>query len=445
METGGLLQLKVSVFGLGYVGAVSAACIASQGHHVIGVDVSEFKVAMINRGESPVVEAELSGLIQSAVRRGTLRATGDADQAVNETEVSLICVATPSLSNGNLEFRYLEAVSREIGEAIGRKKAFHTVAVRSTSLPGTARGRLIPILEKHSRGLAGADFGVCSNPEFMREGSAVHDFNNPSRTIIGEIDRRSGDILARLYVGLPGLMIRCPIEVGEMVKYTDNAWHALKVSFANEIGNISKAFGVDSHAVMDIFCEDGRLNLSSRYLIPGFAFGGSCLPKDVRALTYQAKASDIAVPLLNAILPSNRAQIDRGIEMILATGRRKVGILGVSFKAGTDDLRESPMVEVIERLIGKGIDLRIFDSNVNLARLVGANREYILKVIPHIERLMVDSIDQVLAHAEVIVIGNRAPEFTGVAGRLKPSQHVIDLVRIDQIERNHENYEGICW
>src|SRR5277367_2731917 len=252
MKTRGLAPVRVSVFGLGYVGAVSAACIASQGHDVIGVDVSELKVAMINRGESQVVEAELAGLIQAAVRRGTLRATGDADRAVLESDVSLICVATPSLGNGNLEFRYLETVCREIGQAIRRKKDFHTVAVRSTSLPGTARSRLIPILEEHTGAFAGADFGVCSNPEFMREGSAVHDFNNPSRTVIGELDRRSGDIVSRLYVGLPGLMIRCPIEVGEMVKYTDNAWHALKVTFANEIGNVSKTLGVDSHAVMDI-------------------------------------------------------------------------------------------------------------------------------------------------------------------------------------------------
>jgi GDP-mannose 6-dehydrogenase len=437
--------VKLSVFGLGYVGAVSAACLASRGHRVVGVDISQIKVDMVNSGKSPIIEAELTKLLETMVDRGALRATTDAEEAVAASELSLICVATPSLSNGNLDFRYLEAVCGQIGTAIRKKRQFHVVAVRSTSLPGTAHDRLLPILERESGGVAGEDFGVCTNPEFLREGSAVRDFNNPSRTIIGEIEARSGDLVQQIYKGLPGPVIRCPIEVAEMVKYADNAWHALKVSFANEIGGICKTIGVDSHAVMNVFCEDTKLNLSSRYLMPGFAFGGSCLPKDLRALTYKAHSNDLQIPLLSSIMPSNQAQIEHGIEMVLATGKRSVGVLGLSFKAGTDDLRGSPLVELIERLIGKGIDVRVYDSSVNLARLVGANREYILRVIPHIERLMVNTIDDVLAHAEVIVIGNAAPEFAGLAGRLKQSQHVIDLVRVKEIELNHDNYEGVCW
>jgi GDP-mannose 6-dehydrogenase len=437
--------MKVSIFGLGYVGAVSAACLAERGHTVTGVDPNPDKVELINSGRAPVVEAELGELTREAVSAGRLRATSDPVSAVLESEITFVCVPTPSQTNGNLDFRYIERVCGEIGAALREKRAYHVVVVRSTILPGTLKGLVIPTLERASGRRAGEDFGVCHNPEFLRESTAVADFRNPPKTVIGAIDSRSGDILQSLYEGLPGPVIRCAIEVGEMVKYADNTWHATKITFANEIGKICKSLGLDSHAVMDIFCKDAKLNLSPYYLKPGFAFGGSCLPKDLRAITYHARSHDVSTPLLNSLMYSNGEQIEQGIAMVLAARRKKVGVLGFSFKAGTDDLRESPLVEVIERLIGKGFDLRLYDRNVNLAKLTGANREYIMKSIPHIERLMVASVQEVLDHGEVIIIGNRGEEFAGLADKLRPDQLVLDFVRIRQIEEHHANYAGICW
>jgi GDP-mannose 6-dehydrogenase len=437
--------MRVSIFGLGYVGAVSAACLAERGHLVTGVDPNPQKVELINCGRAPVVEAELAELTRAAVSARRLRATSDPLTAVRESEVTFVCVPTPSQTNGNLDFRYIERVCAEIGAALREKRDFHVVVVRSTILPGTLKSLAIPTLERASGRRAGEDFGVCHNPEFLRESTAVADFRNPSKTVIGTDDSRSGDIVQSLYEGIPGPVIRCPIEVAEMVKYADNSWHATKVTFANEVGKICKSLGVDSHAVMDVFCKDAKLNLSSYYLTPGFAFGGSCLPKDLRAITYHARSHDVSTPLLNSLMFSNREQIEQGIAMVMAARRSKIGLLGFSFKAGTDDLRESPLVEVIERLIGKGFDLRLYDRNVNIAKLTGANREYIMKSIPHIERLMVASVAEVLDHADVIVIGNRGEEFTGLAERLRPDQLVIDFVRIRQIEERHANYTGICW
>jgi GDP-mannose 6-dehydrogenase len=437
--------MRISIFGLGYVGAVSAACLAERGHTVTGVDPNADKVELINAGRAPVVEAELAELTRRAVAQKRLRATTDPVSAVLETDITFVCVPTPSQSNGNLDFRFIERVCGEIGAALREKQGFHVVVVRSTILPGTLKDLAIPALERASGRRAGEDFGVCHNPEFLRESTAVADFRSPSKTVIGASDSRSADLVASLYEGLPGPLLRCPIEVAEMVKYADNSWHATKVTFANEVGKICKSLGVDSHKVMDIFCQDAKLNLSAYYLKPGFAFGGSCLPKDLRAITYQARSHDVSTPLLNSLMFSNHEQIEQGIAMVLAARRKKVGLLGFSFKAGTDDLRESPLVEVIERLLGKGFDLRLYDRNVNIAKLTGANREYIMKSIPHIERLMVASVDEVLAHAEVIVIGNRGEEFTGLAERLRPDQLVIDFVRIPQIEERHGNYSGICW
>jgi GDP-mannose 6-dehydrogenase len=437
--------MRVSIFGLGYVGAVSAACLAERGHLVTGVDPNPQKVELINCGRAPVVEAELAELTRAAVSARRLRATSDPLTAVRESEVTFVCVPTPSQTTGNLDFRYIERVCAEIGAALREKRDFHVVVVRSTILPGTLKSLAIPTLERASGRRAGEDFGVCHNPEFLRESTAVADFRNPSKTVIGTDDSRSGDIVQSLYEGIPGPVIRCPIEVAEMVKYADNSWHATKVTFANEVGKICKSLGVDSHKVMDIFCQDAKLNLSAYYLKPGFAFGGSCLPKDLRAITYQARSHDVSTPLLNSLMFSNREQIEQGIAMVMAARRSKIGLLGFSFKAGTDDLRESPLVEVIERLIGKGFDLRLYDRNVNIAKLTGANREYIMKSIPHIERLMVASVAEVLDHADVIVIGNRGEEFTGLAERLRPDQLVIDFVRIRQIEERHANYTGICW
>jgi len=436
--------MRVSIFGLGYVGTVSAGCLAKDGHEVVGVDPASAKVELINRGQTPIIESDIGEIIERTVKDKRLRATTDIAAAFNNSDLSIICVGTPSLANGGLDLGYVQRVCEQIGEQLRNKKTFHIVVVRSTMLPGSMRGVVIPTLEKFSGKTAGKDFGVCINPEFLREGTAVFDFYHPPKTVIGEIDTRSGDTMAQIYAHLDALLIRTSIETAEMVKYTDNVWHALKVGFANEIGNICKALGIDGHKVMDIFCHDTKLNLSPYYLKPGFAFGGSCLPKDVRALAYKARSLDLDLPILNAILPSNERQIERGLRMILDKGSKRIGILGFSFKAGTDDLRESPMVEVIERLLGKGHELRIYDRNVKLAGLVGANREYILHRIPHISRLMVESIDDVLGFAETIVIGNGDKEFRAVPGRLRDGQSVIDLVRVTDCVSNNK-YDGICW
>jgi len=437
--------LKVSVFGLGYVGTVSAGCLANQGHEVIGVDPVRTKLDLINGGQSPIVEADIGEIISDAVSRGNLRATDDAAEAILSTDLSFICVGTPSQANGNLDLRYIRHVCEEIGAALRVKKDWHVVAIRSTVLPGTVRKIVIPILEEMSGKCAGKGFGVCHNPEFLREGSAVKDFNAPPKTVIGQLDSCSGEAVAGLYSMLDAPLIRTEIEISEMVKYIDNGWHALKIGFANEIGNLSKGFGVDSHQVMDIFCQDRKLNISCAYLKPGFAFGGSCLPKDLRALAYQARNHDLETPILSSILPSNEVQVRRGFDLILKGGHKRIGILGFSFKAGTDDLRESPLIEVIERLIGKGYDLRIYDRNVRIASLTGANRDFILNHIPHISRLMVDSIRQVLDHAETIVIGNNDPEFRQIPSQTRNGQIVVDLVRVADRRSEEGKYDGICW
>lgn len=437
--------MKVSIFGLGYVGAVSAGCLANDGHTVIGVDPVPAKVELINSGRSPIIEAEINEIIASNVRTGRLRATSDQVQAVHETDLSFVCVGTPSQSNGNLDLRYIRRICEQIGEALKSKKTRHTIVIRSTILPGTMHSIVIPILEEFSGKKAGADFGVCHNPEFLREGSAVKDFNSPPQTVIGELDCASGDVLAGLYQRLDAPLVRTNLETAEMVKYVNNSWHALKVGFANEIGNLCKAFSIDSHEVMKIFCNDKRLNISPAYMLPGFAFGGSCLPKDLRALAYKAKMHDLHLPIMTAILPSNEIQITRGLQLILEKGHQRVGVLGFSFKAGTDDLRESPVIEVIERLIGKGFDLRIYDKNVSIASLVGANRDFILNRIPHISKLMVDDMDAVLDHAQTIVIGNKDHEFEKVPGRLRDGQQLVDFVRITNRRSDNGNYDGICW
>jgi GDP-mannose 6-dehydrogenase len=437
--------VKISIFGMGYVGTVSAGCLAQIGHEVIGVDPVRTKVDLINAGQSPIIEAEIGEIIAEAVKTGRLRATDNQDEAINQTELSFVCVGTPSQANGNLDLTYIRRVCELIGRALKNKRARHTVVIRSTILPGTMRDIVIPTLEEYSGKKAGTDFGVCNNPEFLREGSAVMDFNFPPKTVIGEFDRTSGELLATLYAKLDAPFIRTDLETAEMVKYVDNSWHALKIGFANEIGNLCKSFGIDAHAVMKIFCQDKKLNISPAYLLPGFAFGGSCLPKDLRALAYKAKMHDLQLPIMSAILPSNEMQVSKGLRLITQKGHRRIGVLGFSFKSGTDDLRESPMIEVIEHLIGKGYDLRIFDRNVSLASLVGANRDFILNRIPHISRLMVNGIDAVLDHAETIVIGNKDPEFEGVLERLHEGQNLVDFVRITNRRSENGKYDGICW
>jgi GDP-mannose 6-dehydrogenase len=437
--------MRVSVFGLGYVGAVSCACMADNGHEVIGVDKHAAKVDLINRGASPIVEAGLAEIISRATAAGTLRATTAAAEAVRQSQLSLVCVGTPSAANGSLRLDFVRKVCEEIGGVLRELNRYHVVVVRSTILPGTMRSIVIPTLEQASGKRADVDFGVCYNPEFLREGSAVNDYYHPPKTVVGESDPRAGEQLLQLYEQLSAPVFRTALETAEMVKYVDNTWHALKVGFANEIGSICKALAVDSFQVMDIFCRDTRLNISPYYLRPGNAFGGSCLPKDVRALNYRARTLEVETPILASILPSNEAHLRRGMELVTREGRKRVGVLGFSFKAGTDDLRESPVVEMIERLIGKGFDLRVYDANVNLARLTGANRDYLLDHIPHIAQLMRESLSEVLEHAEIVVIGNAAPEFATVPGRLRKEQRLVDLVRIRSPLEQTERYSGICW
>jgi GDP-mannose 6-dehydrogenase len=437
--------LKVSVFGLGYVGTVSAGCLANNGHEIVGIDPVQTKVDLINQGRSPIIEAEIGEIIASNVKSGRLRAIADPASGVQETELSMVCVGTPSRPNGNLDLRYIRRICEQIGEALKKKQEKHTVVIRSTVLPGTMREIVIPLLEESSQKKAGIDFGVCHNPEFLREGTAVRDFYAPPKTVIGELDRASGCLLAKLYERLDAPLIRTNLETAEMVKYVDNCWHALKIGFANEVGTLSKSLQIDAHEVMNIFCQDKKLNISAAYLLPGFAFGGSCLPKDLRALSYKAKVNDLSLPILTSILPSNEMHVNRGLQLIIEKGHKEIGILGFSFKSGTDDLRESPVIEVIERLLGKGFDLRIYDKNVNIASLVGANRDLILDRIPHISKLMVQSMDEVLHFAKTIVIGNKDPDFRVVLEKLQDGQSIVDFVRITDRRSDNGKYEGICW
>lgn len=437
--------MKISVMGLGYVGVVSAGCLARAGHEVIGVDPEKVKVDLINAGKSPIVEKDIAEIVQEQVAKGRLRATTDANDAIGKSDLFFVCVGTPSQANGGLDVRYVRRVCEQIGDGLRKYEGAPVVAIRSTMLPGTIREVVIPTLEAQSGKRAGIDFGVCINPEFLREGSAVYDYDNPPKTVIGELGPASGDVLAQLYATTPGPLIRTDIETAEMVKYADNCWHALKVGYANEIGNICKKLHIDGHSVMDIFCQDTKLNISANYLKPGFAFGGSCLPKDLRALLHKAKMHDLSMPILSAILPSNQQQIEMGVKAVVDQGKKQVGILGFSFKAGTDDLRESPVVELTERLLGKGYDLRIYDRNVSIASIRGANRDYILNHIPHISRLMVSTVSDVLGHAKTIVIGNAAPEFRDVPRRLTHGQSIIDFVRISETRSIAGVYEGLCW
>jgi GDP-mannose 6-dehydrogenase len=438
--------MRVSVFGLGYVGSVSAAAFAADGHDVIGVDVNPDKVAAVNDGRSPIVEPGLDQLLADGVAQQRLHATTSTADAVNESDLSLICVGTPSRKNGSLDLTYLVRVCEQIGDVLKTKKDYHVVVVRSTVLPGTTHGQVIPALEAHSGKKYGEGFGVSVNPEFLREGTALKDFRHPPLTLVGHNHAADAAPTKALYQNVEAPLYSTSIRVAEMMKYTSNTWHAVKVVFANEIGNLCKRVGVDSHEVMDIFCKDDKLNLSPYYLKPGFAFGGSCLPKDVRALQYRAKEVDLEMPMINSVLASNHLQVQHAIERIVETGRKKVGLFGFSFKAGTDDLRESPMVILAEALLGKGYQLCIYDRNVSLARLVGANRTYINEQIPHLSQHLCESIDDVIATSEVIVVGNAAPEFTEGVYRCRPDQTVIDLVRLPlDFSRVAALYDGICW
>jgi len=439
-------RMKISVFGLGYVGCVSAACLAARGNEVVGVDVNPTKIDLITRGHAPVVEERIGELTAEVVASGALRATTDVAAAIDATEISLICVGTPSAPNGSLSTTYLERVAEEIGGALKTATHRHTVVFRSTMLPGTCLELLVPILEKSSGKTAGVDFGVAVNPEFLREGTSVRDFFEPPKTVIGELDAASGDAVAALYEGLPGEIFRVPIPVAEVTKYADNSFHALKVAFGNEIGAICAALGLDSHKVMDVFLADTKLNISPAYLRPGFAFGGSCLPKDVRGLVYAAHRADVSVPLLSHLLPSNEEHLRRAYELVARTGKRKVGLFGLSFKPGTDDLRESPLVELAERLLGKGYDLRIYDANVSMSRLLGANREFIEARVPHLGQLLSSSVEEVLEHADVCLVGCKDPAVLEALPH-GGAKTIIDLVRIPDAEarRAESGYLGLAW
>ena len=438
--------MNISVFGLGYVGCVSAACLAENGHKVMGVDINQNKVDIINSGKSPVVEKDINGIIKEVVTTKKLIATTDVGKAVENSEISMICVGTPSNDNGSLNLNYVKRVCAEIGAGLREKDDYHAVVLRSTVLPGSVEGEVIPTLEKTSGKKAGADFGVCMNPEFMREGSSIYDYYHPPMIVIGELDKKSGDIVEQIYANIDAPVVRTSIKVAEMVKYVNNAFHGLKVCFANEIGNICKKLGIDSHQVMEIFCLDKKLNLSPYYLKPGFAFGGSCLPKDLRALLYKGQREDLKLPLLNSILDSNENQVKMGIKLITKTKKKKIGIFGFSFKPGTDDLRESPMVELIETLLGKGYKISIYDKNVSIAKIFGANKQYIEKEIPHISSLMCSSIKKVLSDSEVLVIGNNSEEFKKIPELIREDQIIIDLARIvDGKNETKSKYEGICW
>lgn len=440
-------SVSISVFGLGYVGCVSAACFASRGHRVTGVDVNPDKIAAFRHGRSPVVEERIGELTAEVVAAGDLTVTTDSARAVLDTDLSLVCVGTPSAPGGGLSTASLEQVSDRIGAALAVKDGWHVVVYRSTMVPGTCESLLIPRLESASGKRAGVDFGVCVNPEFLREGTSVRDFLDPPKTVVGATDSRSASIVLNLYQGLPGRQFSVPIRVAEMTKYVDNSFHALKVGFANEIGAICSSLTLDSHAVMDIFMADTKLNISAAYLRPGFAFGGSCLPKDVRALTHTARRNDLDVPLLANLLTSNESQMRRAVDLVIGTGLHKVGIFGLSFKPGTDDLRDSPMVELAERLIGKGFDVKIYDATVVLSRLTGANGTYIRQQLPHIGDLLTDDVDAVLDHGDVLIAGSREPRVVDAIARAGSDRFIVDLVRLPDAEelRGLSNYQGIGW
>ena len=441
------VKSKVSVFGLGYVGSVTAACLASQGHYVIGVDLNPSKVHLLQSGRSPIVEPRMNELVAEGHRSSRLQATTDSAAAVLETNISFLCVGTPSLRSGKLDLGHIEPVCRDIAQTLKKKNSFHLVVLRSTVLPGTAENIVIPALESVSGKSMSHDLGLCVNPEFMREGTAVADFMEPSMTIIGAASPQHARVLRELYSWAPGRFFETSFRSAEMTKYVCNAWHALKVTFANEVGTIAKEFGVDAESVTEIFTADSKLNISPSYLKPGFAFGGSCLPKDVRALNYRAKELDLKLPLFESIMPSNDEHLKRAVDLVLRTGKKKIGLLGLSFKAATDDLRESPHVQLVKQLLGEGREVRIWDDNVSLGRLIGSNRDYIEQVIPHIGSLLCHELDQALADAEVVVIGTRGIKQEELQKNLRPDHVVVDLVNLEASRRPKVSgtYEGICW
>lgn len=426
--------MRIAIFGLGYVGSVSAACLSSVGHEVKGVDVDEHKLSLIRQGRSPINEPGLDALLGRMAKAGRLTVTSDTASAVRWAEISLVCVGTPSRRNGSLETAYLERVIEQIGAALAGRSDYHVVAVRSTMLPGVLTSRLVPLLERASGRTVGTDLGLCVNPEFLREGSAIADFEKPPFTVIGESDRRAGDALLGAYAHLEASVHRLQPDEASMVKYACNNFHALKVAFANEIGALCRELEIDGQQVMRVFCEDRQLNISPRYLRPGFGFGGSCLPKDLRAIVYVAKEHDLTTPLLGSVLASNDAHIQRVVDTVLEGGRKQVAMLGLSFKVGSDDLRESPFVRLAEELIGKGIPLRIYDPDVALGDVFGRNRAYLTEHLPHVAEHMANDFTDAIATAEIVIVGKRLPEVRQLHDVLRHDQTVIDLAGVPELE-----------
>jgi len=436
------MPLSISIFGLGYVGSVTAACLARFGYRVIGVDSQPEKVARLANGQAPVVEPGLKDLVEESWRAALLQATTDPQEAILNTDVSFISVATPSLPNGKLDLSSIERVCRQIGQVLRVKSTFHWVVLRSTVLPGTTQSFVVPLLEASSGKRCGTDFGVCFNPEFLREGTALADFANPPFTVLGVVGGCDCSAVRQIYSQLSTPLYQTDTTSAEMVKYVCNAFHALKVSFANEVGTLCNELGADAHAVRRIFTSDTKLNISPAYLTPGFAFGGSCLPKDLRALTYRGKELYLNLPVLNSILPSNQEHILRAIDEILQTRKKDIGVLGLSFKAGTDDLRDSPMVYLVKRLLGEGCRCQIWDQNVRLGQIVGSNREFIENTIPHIGALLRDDLEEVLRSADVILLATKDVEHDEVLRQLRDGQILIDLVGLQKPTSDGPHYRS---
>ena len=438
--------MRISIFGLGYVGAVSLACLARDGHEVIGVDIDQAKLDLIASGKSPIVEEGILDLMRDVVASGLVKVTDNAAQAIEESELSFVCVGTPSQSNGSQNLDALTRLSEQMGEALKSKSEPHTVVVRSTVEPGTVEDVVIPVLEEYSGKRNGEDFFVCFQPEFLREGSSVQDYDNPPMTVVGVTDSRARGQLQSVFGQLPCKFIETDIRTAETLKYACNTFHTLKIVFANEIGRVCQALGSDSLRIMELLCEDSQLNISKAYLRPGFAFGGSCLPKDLRALLYMAKREDVEIPMLAGMLPSNQIHIDHAADMILRKGVHDVGIVGLSFKSGTDDLRESPLVTLVEKLIGKGMRLKIYDPEVRVARLMGANKRYIDEVIPHIGSLMCDSVAEAMQGSTSVVVGLAGQGIEDeVYSNSRADQFVLDLVGLSSPEQLQGECVGACW
>lgn len=438
--------MNIAIIGLGYVGTVSLGCLARDGHHVIGVDIDPNKLDLIRQGVTPVIETGMEQLVRDAVASGRVETTNDIHYAIHQSDVSFVCVGTPSLHNGSQDLSAIQRVAEQIGTALKTSDGFHACIIRSTVAPGTTEHLIRPLLESHAGKGAGKDFGLGFQPEFLREGSSIKDYDNPPYTVVGSDSERTVAMLREVFAHLPCEFIATTISSAEMLKYSCNAFHALKVTFANEMGRIAQAMGADSHEVMALVCKDTRLNISPAYMRPGFAYGGSCLPKDLRALMRLAQDHDVHLPMLAGVAPSNRLHIEHATDMVLRSGKKSIGMIGLSFKSGTDDLRESPLVVLAETFIGKGLTLRIFDPEVNVARLMGANRQYIEESIPHIASLMSSSCEEVIQGAELLVVGlNDKAIIEQVHALATSDQLVLDLVNIPEKEKLAAQYYGVCW